>query len=219
MGEKQIKQISLAIFFALIIALGWHIYNNTSVELNNVAGVVAYLRSFGFLAPTISIALLIIQAFFPVVPFFLLASANGILYSFTGGFLITWLGALAGASISFFVARSLGRQWVLNKCQAAFCKEIAVLSGRKGFGLVFLARIVPIIPSTLVNLLAGVSTILFSTFLAASALGKMPAIIFYTLAGDKITVAARYPKLTAIIVITAVAAYLYFKFNPGRVKT
>lgn len=224
MPEEQIvtkrnRNIIIALVLVLfLIALFLYVHYGLPTKITKVEDIVAYLQSFGYLAPVISFTLLIIQAFVPAVPFFLLAAANGVVYSLGGGVLITWLGALTGASLSFFLARSLGREWVLSKCETAFYKEIDILGGEKGFGLVFLARIVPVIPATLVNLLAGVSSMRYITFLGASALGKLPFIIFYTLMGRNLSIAARYPKTLALIALGAVGLYIYLKFFRKTVK-
>jgi uncharacterized membrane protein YdjX (TVP38/TMEM64 family) len=74
-----------------------------------VAALVEFLRSFGLWAPAISAALMVFQSVAAPLPAFLLTFANGMLFGWFWGAALSWAGAMAGAALCFWIARSLGR--------------------------------------------------------------------------------------------------------------
>ena len=80
-------------------------------ELTNVNEVIAYVKTFGVMAPLVAFGLFVVQAALPVFPYVILAAAGGLLFGFKMGFLLSWSGALVGATIAYWVCRLLGADW------------------------------------------------------------------------------------------------------------
>jgi uncharacterized membrane protein YdjX (TVP38/TMEM64 family) len=51
---------------------------------------------------------------------------------------------------------------------------------------ILLARVIPVIPSPIINIISGLSKVKWTTFLSASLIGKLPAIFIFTIAGSLI---------------------------------
>ena len=110
------------------------------------------------------------------------ATAAGALFGAVAGTPIALLAALLAAVLSLLLARRIGADALL-----------AVLSPRAarwrtwvaehGFGAVLASRLVPGVPSGMVNYLAGVAGIGVRAFLAAVALGALPKTIAYVALG------------------------------------
>lgn len=152
-------------------------------QLSSVTGMVNYIRSFAVLAPLVSLIVSALQSMFPFIPFFIVCGANGIVFGFWPGLLLTWAGSLAGASGKFFMARKLGYEWVACHCKEGYLGQVDRINGPRGFMVILLLRLLPYVPAPAINILAGVSRVRYSVFLAASALGKLPFIAAYTYAG------------------------------------
>jgi uncharacterized membrane protein YdjX (TVP38/TMEM64 family) len=136
-----------------------------------------YLKSFGWIAVVIGVLSVALQAMFPVFPYLIIAGANVLVFGLTYGFLINWGGALIGATLSFFVARKLGQRWVQKKWKDQ--KQVHWFNQQikhRGFLVIMLARMVPIIPPSLINVLGGISKIKFPTYFFATLIGKLPAV-------------------------------------------
>lgn len=179
----------------------------TIEKLATVTDLVNYIRSFAVMAPLVSFIVTLLQAIFPFIPFFVLCGANGIVFGFWLGVLITWIGSLTGATIKFFTARKLGYNWVAGRCKEGWLSQVEKISGPRGFMVIMLLRLMPYVPAPAVNILAGVSSIRYSIFLAASAIGKLPLIILYTYAGYSLVNSKQY--MHAVYVVIAIFIILY----------
>jgi len=71
----------------------------------------AVIIAWGPWAPAASVALMLIHTVLPF-PAELLTAANGAVFGFWGGLLVSWVGGMAGASVGFGIARSVGRSAV-----------------------------------------------------------------------------------------------------------
>jgi len=108
----------------------------------------------------------------------------------TGGFLFgVWLGAAAsavgataGATVIFLVARTaFGRP--LLACAGPRATELARGFRADAFSYLLFLRLVPAFPFFLVNLVPAFAGVRLGPFVAATALGVIPASIVYSLAG------------------------------------
>ncbi|MNN85244.1 SNARE associated Golgi protein [compost metagenome] len=57
---------------------------------------------------------------------------------------------------------------------------------RRPFASIILARLVPVVPQTAVNLYAGAAGLPFWSYLAASGIGKIPGITLYAFLGGQL---------------------------------
>lgn len=176
-------------------------------KLSTVTGLVEYIRSFAIMAPLASFTVTVLQAIFPFIPFFILCGANGIVFGFWPGLLLTWIGTLTGATIKFFTARKLGYNWVAGRCKEGWLSQVDRISGPRGFMVILILRLLPYVPAPAVNILAGVSSIRYPVFIAASALGKLPLILIYTYAGYSLVNSKQY--MNAVYLMIAILAVTY----------
>ncbi|MDD3268963.1 MAG: VTT domain-containing protein [Syntrophomonadaceae bacterium] len=148
--------------------------------LHNVAALTAYIRNYGILAPVITFILFTLQAIFPVFPYVILTAATGLLFGFKTGFLLSWSGALTGACIAFWLCRWLGSEWVIARFQSRFDFDLRGMDSRLAFWSIIIVRIVPVVPTPLINAAAALGGVSFATFFFASAIGKLPTALLYT---------------------------------------
>jgi uncharacterized membrane protein YdjX (TVP38/TMEM64 family) len=116
----------------------------------------------------ITLLMMIIQNTFTVIPLILVISVNYVLFGFMIGFLWSWMTSIIGSAIIFFGTRYLFQGWVKRKVDLSLRSKIE----KNGFKFVFQARIIPFIPTSLINILSGVSSIKFSSFIMATCLGN-----------------------------------------------
>lgn len=149
-------------------------------ELSSIDAVIAYVRTFGVMAPMVAFGLFVVQAALPVFPYIILAAAGGLLFGFKVGFLISWSGALAGATIAYWVFRLLGADWAESKLKMRFGWDVNRTNGHLAFWGIVVARIVPVIPTPIINAIAAVGGVSFWNFFFSSAIGKIPSAVLYT---------------------------------------
>jgi uncharacterized membrane protein YdjX (TVP38/TMEM64 family) len=119
---------------------------------------------------------MIIQNTFTIIPLLIVITINITFFGFLLGFLWSWLTSILAAIIIFFLVRYLFQSWLLSKVDEKLVEKVE----NKGFLYVFEARIIPFVPTSLVNILAGVSSIKFSSFLLGTVFGNF--IYFFVLA-------------------------------------
>lgn len=174
--------ISLIILFSLIATYFIFFKGLTPETLRN------YIYDFGYLAPLIYILCftLLPIAFFPVP---VLALAAGLLFGFLPGTIYTMIGALLNSSIMFFMAKVLAKDAVTSFLQKKLPQNLNSflidLDEKKGFGAIFILRLIPAIPYNLINYGAGLTSIKFSSYMVATFLGILPGTLVFLNIGNQ----------------------------------
>ncbi len=142
-----------------------------------------WLLQFGILAPVISGLLQVATSLIPILPSFLVAIANAMLYGALLGGVLTFATALIAAAACFGLARVIGRPGVERIVARRTLARVDGFMARRGILAVFLARLIPFINPDVVSYAAGVTGIRWPAFLAAIAAGSAPATVFYSIVG------------------------------------
>lgn len=150
------------------------------MDFSNIHGLIAYINGFGMFAPLVAFFLFMIQAILPVFPYIILTAAGGILFGFKLGFLLSWLGALTGACMAYWMCRLLGYSQFLQRFYNKMGYDVRQLNSSMAFWTIVIARIIPIVPTPLINAAAALGGVSFPNFFASSAIGKLPSAVLYT---------------------------------------
>jgi Uncharacterized conserved protein len=142
---------------------------------------------------------------FPVVPFVLIAGVNIILYGFVAGFLLSLGGSLLGASLGFWLARTLGQEWAQPKI--AKLGKWGTQINKNSFSIILISRLIPILPSAAVNYAAGISLMTYPSFLMATIIGKIPMIVWESWVGHSFWQLSHHPGQLLIGLI--IGAFLF----------
>jgi len=111
--------------------------------------------------------------------------AAGYLFGPLKGWAVVVVAATLGSCIAFIVGKTFLRDWVLEK--AKNMKNFSKLDtavAEKGFLIVFLTRLSPAFPFSLINYVYSVTKIKLSHFAAATFLGIIPGSLLYVYAGS-----------------------------------
>ncbi|WP_163536429.1 VTT domain-containing protein [Gracilibacillus sp. YIM 98692] len=123
----------------------------------------------------------------PVVPFTVFGGMMGVKYGVWVGAIINWTGTIGASAIIFLFARFVFikefQQFVsrFNKL-----KKFDDLISDNAFLAVLFSRMIPIIPPPVVNIYSGLSSMLFKTYILATAIGQIPAMIMYAYIGNQL---------------------------------
>lgn len=127
------------------------------------------------------------------------------------GLLYSWAGKLAACSLGFAIGRRFGAGIVAANAGprlSAFMRQVA----KRGFLVSALIRMVPTIPSVLINIAAGATPIRFRDFFFGTALGSVPKMALMAFGGHAAMEAVRthnawaWALLAAVLVLWAVLA-------------
>jgi uncharacterized membrane protein YdjX (TVP38/TMEM64 family) len=168
---KKILPILLSVFIVYIAVTKKHI-------------LLDLVRSESHLAILISILFVALLVFFPVVPYVVLAGMIGSVFGIWIGTSLSLIGIGLGTMVMFFLAR-YGYQDLTQSYLKKYPKiqEYESWFEQNAFMGILLARLIPVIPSPIINILSGLSKVKWTIFLSASLVGKLPAIFIFTLAG------------------------------------
>ena len=206
MTKKYFSFITLLISLAIVVFL--------YPKLQNPAALKEFVSQWGILSIIIDLVIIMILALFPVIPFVLMAGINTLLYGWVGGFLLSLCGSLLGASLGFWLARTLGQSWAQPK-MSKLGKWGTLLRGNS-FSVVLLSRLIPVLPSAAVNYAAGLSLMTFPSFFLATLLGKIPMIVWESWVGHDLWRISHHPGrllfalAIGVIVFGSVGLYWYF---------
>ncbi|MCL5056431.1 MAG: TVP38/TMEM64 family protein [Actinobacteria bacterium] len=217
MTKKLLFIISVAF---VVLAIGAVIIDQARPEsflklgiFKNSQEIADWLLSFGAWAVIISIAVMIIQTIATPVPLFIVAGANGYIFGIAWGIVITLVGALLGSTVAFFMARFMARDYFSRRL-AKYMPKVEEMSKTSGARVVFLARLVPILPSSIISYAAGLSKVSFRGFFVASVFGKLPEIVIYTALGHSLERAEGL--ITRVTVVIILLSLLIFSLHSKK---
>jgi uncharacterized membrane protein YdjX (TVP38/TMEM64 family) len=151
-----------------------------------------YLLSFGVWAPVASFTLMVLQSLVAPLPSFVVTFANGLLFGWAWGALLSWSSAMVGAGLCFWIARALGRPVVERLVGGTRALEISdVLVARYGNRAVLIARLLPFVSFDIISYGAGLTPMKFGRFLLATGIGQLPATLLYSYLGQNVTGSVR----------------------------
>ncbi len=159
------------------------------------------LEEYPHLAVIISIFLSVLIAVIGVLPSVFLTAANILFFGFWNGTLISFFGEAFGAAIAFILYR-MGFKRLTEQRLYQYPKLNKLLQAqyKEAFQLIFSLRLIPFVPSGLITFAAAVGRVSFPVFLAASSLGKIPALLLEVFSVYEVTHFGWQGKLILVIV-------------------
>lgn len=206
---------------SVVVLLGslFFLFKDQLVGLNLVE-IAGFVREWGPWAVLIGGGLIVMQTFFPVVPFLVIAGANVLVFGLWGGFLLNWVSAVFASIVMFFLARTTGRHWAKRKIEKY--AKVNRLNGyleQNGLKTVLSLRLFPIIPPVFVNLTAGVSGIKARDYILGTAVGKIPAIFVESIIGnDLFSFSDNKLRLILLVAVFGVVLVIGMKFLRKKLK-
>lgn len=153
---------------------------------------VDWVEGLGALGPAAFI-LGYVAATVAFIPGAVLTLAAGAVFGLGPGVVYVMVGATAGSSLAFLLARSVAREAIARRL-AGNPKFAAIdrAVGREGFRIVLLLRLSPVFPFNMLNYGLGLTNVRFADYVLAS-IGMLPGSLLYTysgfLAGDVVRLA------------------------------
>lgn len=166
-----------------------------------------FVASYGAYAAAISFLLMIFQSVAAPLPAFLLTFANANLFGWWQGALLSWSSAMAGAAVCFLIARILGRDAAEKLTSRAGLAQIDTFFEKYGKNTVLICRLLPFVSFDIVSYAAGLTSMSFGAFFAATGLGQLPATIVYSYVGSMLTGGAKL-LVTGLMLLFALSALI-----------
>lgn len=124
-----------------------------------------------FLILLIMLGIMVVQNLFTIIPLILVISVNISLFGFVNGYLWSWVSSVIGGILAFLMARYWFQDLLIKHLNPKYQKWTKVEN--KGFLFVFLGRVFPFAPTSLINIAAGVSAVPLRPFIIGTITGNM----------------------------------------------
>ena len=182
----SVVKISMLVLIVVGIPLYlWFFHGNWIKSFKNIDDVVAFLEKYETQSIFVYIGLQIVQIVISIIPGQVFQMAAGYIYGFWPALLFAMTGALLGTTLSFMLAKALGRDFLhIFFGEEKMSYYIERLNSKKMYAIVFFLYLIPGIPKDMVSYAAGVSEIKFKPFIIISALGRLTGMIGCLLMGD-----------------------------------
>ncbi len=207
--KKAIPIIKLLVLLCIVVAIPANIvlnHHDIIERFESFEDVIVFLEQYHWQSILIYIVIQTMQVVISVIPGQAFQFAAGYLYTFFPGLLFSLIGAALGTSVSFYLAKVLGKDAVhmfIGEEKTAY--YVARLNSKKAYVIVFLIYLIPGIPKDIVSYAAGVSEMKFKPFFTFSMMGRIPGM------SGSLLIGALYMRehyvLMAIIAVFAVAAF------------
>lgn len=197
--QRMLQHLSWLVIASVLLAIGlaWLIsqsFRDASHEAwivlssGDQAQIRDYIRSFGAWAPAASVVLMVSQVVLAPIPASVVQLSNGVVFGILGGTILNLIGQMAGASIAFFISRSLGRS--AAERLAGKVDEHGIIEHWLdvwGAKALLVIRMIPGMPSDFVSYLMGLTSMPARRYLIVSAIGYLPQSLAYAWLGDYAT--------------------------------
>lgn len=114
-------------------------------------------------------------------------------------------GCLLSSVLTYGLGHVLGRDTV-RRLAGSRLNRVSRLLGRRGLITMIAARVLPLAPFTIINLVAGASHISFWDFLRGTFFGMLPGIVAITVFEHRLENAIRQPDTGNILILAAILA-------------
>lgn len=189
-------------FFIIALLALLFLYVAFSGDLQNYISqknILAQLEKMGRLAPLGYMAVMAVTVTTPL-PTLPLNFAAGIFFGPYWGTLYSAAGALGGSIISYTVARLLGRS-LIERFLRGHINFCTACSDRMLTGIVFLARLVPLVSFDMISYGAGLTKMSLSRYCIATFLGMLPLTFVYNYFGSALAVDGRVAIVLGIVMV------------------
>ena len=206
--------LAFAILFRILPVTGWLQRLAALNEQYPVAVPVAYVGA-------------VTVATVALFPGWISMMLGGLLFGLLPGLPFALLGITAGAFGAFLAGRALGRSWVEQRMGDNLkLQALDEAVNAQSFYIVFLTRFAIVLPFNVLNYAFGLTRVRPATYVAATALGMLPAVLLYVylgtladdfgaiLAGDVRPASGAY--WIAAVAIVAIAAVIWIVQRAAR---
>lgn len=216
------KKVKIIVFFLIVLLFliihlsepNFFPYLWRTLLSGDIAETARYIDSFGAWAVVFAFFLTLFVNALGFPPAIIFSTANTIIFGIIPGIVLSCVAETVGVAISFLLLRFFFRESaekIINKSKTL--TNIDKYSGEKGFIFMLIARMVPYIPSVLLNAIGALSSLSFKNYCIASFIGKFPSTGIEAIIGHDAILREEDPTRIIITIIFAIililGAFLY----------
>ncbi len=116
------------------------------------------------------------------IPKSVLSIAAGLVFGLAAGIAVVFAAAILGAVVAFWLGRLLGREAV-ERFTGARVERIDELLRRRGLAAMIGVRLIPVLPFTVINYAAGLTSLRWRPYFLGTAIGILPGTVSFVTLG------------------------------------
>ena len=182
-NKKNVAVAILKLIFLILIVVLIPLYlyfyqQDFLMRFRDFDDIVTFLERYKLQSIPIYIILQIAQIVISVLPGQFFQLAAGYLYTFWPALLFSCIGAFLGTTITFWLAKALGSDFVHMFFEKDKTEDyVKRLNSKKAYTIVFLLYAIPGIPKDVVSYAAGLSEMKYKPFIILSTIGRLPGMM------------------------------------------
>ena len=207
---RAVKVVAAALILLLFLVI--HMLNPEffpylwrMLSHGDIMETAEYIQSFGTWAVFFSFWLTLFVNALGFPPAIIFSTANTLIFGIVPGIVLSCIAETVGVTISFLLLRFFFRETaekVIAKHKTL--ANIDRYSGKKGFAVMLIARMVPYIPSVLLNAVGALSAMSLRDYVISSFIGKFPSTGIEAIIGHDAITREEDPTRLILVVIFAV---------------
>lgn len=200
-GRSNLNKFKFNIFIIFIfVAVIVVLINKDLILTLDMQKINNFIQNQGIYAEIVYLGIYVAKPFFIIMPSNLVALLGGGVFGPVKGFVLSMIGFFISGTIAFYLARFLGKDFVESIMGEKLMKLDDNLE-KKGFKILFLLRLPPILPFDPLSYACGLTKIKYSDFILASLLGVVPETICYSMMGKNFTNPLSFKFILPIVVL------------------
>jgi uncharacterized membrane protein YdjX (TVP38/TMEM64 family) len=172
----------VVLVMAVVFAMGWHRFLSLETLVRHRAAIDGFVAAHYGLALAAFLGVYVAAVALSIPGAAILTITGGVLFGWLVGAHAAILGATAGATLVFLIARGACGESILRRA-GPLAVKLAQGFRADAFNYLLFLRLVPVFPFWLVNLAPAVVGVRLGTFVLATALGIIPGTFAYALVG------------------------------------
>jgi uncharacterized membrane protein YdjX (TVP38/TMEM64 family) len=217
--KNRMGALIKALVFVVFIAAAIYVIRFTPVkEFFTQTALSNFLESAGMWAPVLFILVYAVGVCL-FVPGTLITVLGAAIFGAYWGFLYVWVGAMIGASVAFWIGRTLGREFTASMIGDLLRKYDDAIA-RNGFATVLYLRLV-YFPFTAMNFGMGLTKVRFWDYFAGTGLGIIVGTFIFTFfigTLKEVWASGQWGQLLSFKVFFSVGLFVFSFFIPKIIK-
>src|SRR5262245_46856037 len=174
--------LAIVVLAVVVFAMGWHRQLSVETLVRHRTTLADFVEAHYVTALAVFVAVYVAAVSLSLPGALFLTIAGGLLFGVVVGGIAVVVAATAGATFLFLIARSAFGSFVVRRAGPRLSKIVSGFCADAFSYLLFL-RLVPVFPFFLVNLAPALVGVRLSTFVAATAIGIVPATFVFASLG------------------------------------
>ncbi|MFJ7471942.1 TVP38/TMEM64 family protein [Peribacillus frigoritolerans] len=174
------------------------------------------LLSSGPFSIAVSLVFNILISVLGFIPSVFITAANISVFGFEQGLILSYIGEIAGAAVSFWLYRKGFQTFKPKFMKNRWVMKLQRSQGFHAFWMILMLRLLPFIPSGAINLTAALSRTGMMIFFLATAIGKLPALLVEAYSVTQVLKASDDIKIVLLILVISVVYYFNRNKEKGR---